>query len=88
MDASPFRSHWSLNPEVTFLNHDSFGTCPTRVLEEQSQLRAHMEAEPARFLHRELETLADPARTALGAFLDNLHAEYQRLAKALEARVR
>jgi len=70
MDASPFRSHWSLDPEVTFLNHGSFGACPTRVLEEQSRLRARMEAEPVRFLHRELEALADSARAALGTFLD------------------
>ena len=70
MDASPFRSHWSLDPEVTFLNHGSFGACPTRVLEEQSRLRARLEAEPVRFLHRELEPLADAARAALGDFLD------------------
>ncbi|PTL78521.1 aminotransferase class V-fold PLP-dependent enzyme [Vitiosangium sp. GDMCC 1.1324] len=70
MDVSPFRSHWSLDPEVTFLNHGSYGACPTRVLEEQSRLRARMEAEPVRFLHRELEALADSARAALGSFLD------------------
>ncbi|HYO55122.1 aminotransferase class V-fold PLP-dependent enzyme, partial [Archangium sp.] len=70
MDTSPFRSHWSLDPEVTFLNHGSFGACPTRVLEEQSRLRARMEAQPLRFLHRELEAQADTARAALGAFLD------------------
>lgn len=70
MDASPFRSHWSLDPEVTFLNHGSFGACPTRVLEEQARLRARLEAEPVRFLHRELEALTDSARASLGAFLD------------------
>jgi isopenicillin-N epimerase len=70
MDASPYRSHWSLDPEVTFLNHGSFGACPTRVLEEQSRLRARMESEPVRFLHREIEGLFDSARAALAAFLD------------------
>jgi isopenicillin-N epimerase len=70
MDKSPFRSHWSLDPEVTFLNHGSFGACPTRVLEEQSRLRARMESQPVRFLHRELEGLLDSARTALAAFVD------------------
>jgi isopenicillin-N epimerase len=70
MDASPFRTHWSLDPEVTFLNHGSFGASPTRVLEEQSRLRARLEAEPVRFLLRELEALADAARAALGSFLD------------------
>ncbi|HSP80705.1 MAG TPA: aminotransferase class V-fold PLP-dependent enzyme [Myxococcaceae bacterium] len=70
MDASPFRQHWSLEPEVAFLNHGSFGACPVRVLEEQSRLRARLEAEPVRFLHREVERLLDEARAALAAFLD------------------
>ena len=70
MDASPHRSHWSLDPQVTFLNHGSFGACPTRVLEEQTRLRARMEANPVRFLHRELPELADQARSVLGDFLD------------------
>ncbi|WP_257459935.1 aminotransferase class V-fold PLP-dependent enzyme [Archangium lipolyticum] len=70
MDAPLFRTQWSLDPEVTFLNHGSFGACPTAVLEEQSRLRARMEAEPVRFLHRELEALSDAARGALGTFLD------------------
>jgi isopenicillin-N epimerase len=64
------RSHWSLDPGVTFLNHGSFGACPTLVLEEQSRLRAQLEAEPVRFLHRELEALLDKAREALARFLD------------------
>ncbi|ATB27965.1 aminotransferase class V-fold PLP-dependent enzyme [Melittangium boletus] len=70
MDSSPLRAHWSLDPDVTFLNHGSFGACPTRVLEEQSRLRARMEANPVRFLHRELPALADAARESLGNFLD------------------
>ncbi|HYO56051.1 aminotransferase class V-fold PLP-dependent enzyme [Archangium sp.] len=70
MNTSPFRSHWSLDPEVTFINHGSFGACPTRVLEEQSRLRARLEAEPVRFLLREVEGLLDSARAALGAFVD------------------
>ena len=70
MDESPFRAHWSLAPELTFLNHGSFGACPTRVLEEQSRQRARLEANPVRFLHRELPALADAARHALGDFLD------------------
>lgn len=69
MSAS-FRSHWSLDPEVLFLNHGSFGACPTAVLQRQSELRARLEAEPVRFLHREVEPLLDEARAALGAFLD------------------
>ena len=60
---------WRLDPGVTFLNHGSFGACPTDVLAEQARLRAEMEAEPVRFLSRELEERLDPARQRLAAFV-------------------
>jgi isopenicillin-N epimerase len=63
------RRHWGLDPGVVFLNHGSFGACPLAVLEEQSKLRAEMEAEPIRFLVRELEDRLDVARAALGGFI-------------------
>ena len=60
---------WPLDPSVVFLNHGSFGACPTEVLRYQSTLRAEMEAEPVRFLSRELDDRLDVARQALGAFI-------------------
>jgi len=60
---------WPLDPSVIFLNHGSFGACPTEVLRYQSTLRAEMEAEPVRFLSRELDDRLDVARRALGAFI-------------------
>jgi isopenicillin-N epimerase len=60
---------WGLDPGVAFLNHGSFGACPREVLEHQAALRAEMEAEPVRFLSRELDDRLDTARAALGQFL-------------------
>ncbi len=60
---------WPLDPGVTFLNHGSFGACPRVVLEAQARLRERMEAEPVRFLYRELEGGLDATRAELGAFL-------------------
>src|SRR5918999_4340969 len=60
---------WPLDRSITFLNHGSFGACPTEVLRYQADLRAEMEAEPVRFLSRELDDRLDAARAALGAFL-------------------
>ncbi|MBS1148307.1 MAG: isopenicillin N-epimerase [Myxococcaceae bacterium] len=60
---------WTLDPAITFLNHGSFGACPTAVLEEQSRWRARLEAEPVRFFMRELEPAMDAVRTRLGAFV-------------------
>lgn len=60
-----YRSLWSLDPSVVFLNHGSFGACPIAVLEKQSQLRSQMEAEPLRFFEDQLEPLWDVARQTL-----------------------
>jgi isopenicillin-N epimerase len=61
--------HWCLDPGISFLNHGSFGACPIPVLEHQQCLRDRMEAQPVRFLARELEALLDAARAALAAFV-------------------
>lgn len=63
------RQHWTLHPDVAFLNHGSFGACPRRVLEVQAELRAEMEREPVRFLGREFEDRLDAVRAELGPFL-------------------
>lgn len=64
-----FRQHWNLDPDITFLNHGSFGACPRGVLEAQSEIRARLEREPVRFMVRELEALWDEARAELGRFV-------------------
>jgi isopenicillin-N epimerase len=66
---SSFAGAWSLDPEVVFLNHGSFGACPRVVLEAQMKLRRRMEAEPVRFLHRELGEELDAARHRLATFV-------------------
>jgi len=63
------RAHWALDPELDFLNHGSFGACPIPVLEAQAALRRRLEAEPVRFLVRELEPLVDAARAELARFV-------------------
>jgi len=63
------RSWWTLDPDVRFLNHGSFGACPTPVLAAQAEWRARLEREPVLFLHRELEGHLDAAREELAAFV-------------------
>ena len=63
------RSPWLLEPDVSFLNHGSFGACPAPVLEAQRAWRDRLEREPVRFLDRELEGHLDTARNDVAAFL-------------------
>src|SRR5438445_7019259 len=60
---------WTLDSAVAFLNHGSFGACPSPVLEAQQRLRERLERQPARFFVRDLEPLLADARSALAAFL-------------------
>ncbi len=68
MDQCP-ESLWPLDPQVVFLNHGSFGSCPLPVQEEQQRLRDLMEARPIEFLGRQLETRLDEAREQLAEFV-------------------
>jgi isopenicillin-N epimerase len=61
--------HWTLDPQVEFLNHGSFGACPRHVLDRQQELRARMERQLVLFLSRELEPLLDEARASLASFV-------------------
>jgi len=67
--AANWSKFWLLEPDVTFLNHGSFGACPLAVLEVQAQLRNQLERQPLRFVMREWEALLDNARNKLAAFV-------------------
>ena len=66
---SDLARHWGLNPAITFLNHGSFGACPRPVLDVQQAWRDQLEAEPVRFLGRELNGRLATVREALGDFV-------------------
>jgi isopenicillin-N epimerase len=60
---------WPLHAGTIFLNHGSFGACPSEVLRHQAALRDEMEANPVRFLSRELDERLEAARGPLAAFV-------------------
>jgi isopenicillin-N epimerase len=68
-DWSEIRAMWPLEATVAHLNHGSYGAVPTAVLEEQQSWRDRMEANPVRFLARELPTALDQARAEVAQFL-------------------
>lgn len=63
------KENWLLDPSIAYLNHGSFGATPKHVLAKQDEFRRRMEAEPVRFLIRELEPLLDAVRRDLGNFI-------------------
>jgi selenocysteine lyase/cysteine desulfurase len=68
-DGTPLRDEFLLDPNVTFLNHGSFGACPRAVFERYQQWQLELERQPVLFLSRRLEALLADARGALGAYV-------------------
>lgn len=68
-------AHWRLDPSVVYLNHGSFGACPSAVLDAQAALRLEMEREPVDFLVAKLPARLDAARETLASFLGAAHSD-------------
>ena len=60
---------WSLDPEVTHLNHGSFGACPVEVLQVQSAFQEQMERNPVAFMLHHYQPALEASRAALAAFI-------------------
>jgi isopenicillin-N epimerase len=58
-----------LDPEVTFLNHGSFGATPRAVFERYQAWQRELELEPVDFIARKLGPALEEARAQLGAFV-------------------
>jgi isopenicillin-N epimerase len=63
------RDEFLLDPDITFLNHGSFGACPRAVFARYQELQLELEREPVLFLARRLDGMLADARAALGAYV-------------------
>jgi isopenicillin-N epimerase len=63
------RELFLLDPEVTFLNHGSFGACPRAVFERYQHWQRELEREPVEFIARRLPDLLAEARAELAAYV-------------------
>lgn len=63
------RAAFSVDPAWTFLNHGSFGATPRVVQAARRRWLDRMEAQPVRFLVRELPELLPPLRARFASFL-------------------
>jgi isopenicillin-N epimerase len=68
--SSSLRDLFLLDPDVTFLNHGSFGATPRPVFEAHQQWQHRLERQPVQFLGTDIYSLLATARTRLGAFLN------------------
>ena len=60
---------WLLDPEVTFLNHGSFGAVPRSIRQAHIAAQDRIEARPIEMLGRRATELLGPARARVGSFL-------------------
>ena len=68
--AETLRDDFLLDPEVTFLNHGSYGACPRPVFAEYQRWQRELEWQPVEFLGRRVDDLLDSARARLAAYLN------------------
>jgi isopenicillin-N epimerase len=68
-DDTSLRDEFLLDPDVTFLNHGSFGACPRAVFERYQEWQRELERQPVLFLARRLEELLAGARAALAGYV-------------------
>ncbi len=61
---------FDLDPDVTHLNHGSFGAVPRAVTEAQARIRDRAESNPMRFFRVESPGLKEEARHVAASFLD------------------
>lgn len=58
-----------LDPDITFLNHGSYGACPVPVFARYQELQLELERNPVEFLARRFDELTVEARAALAGFV-------------------
>ncbi len=64
------RDQFLLDPDITFLNHGSFGACPIPVFEEYQRWQRVLEHQPVKLLGREVDGLLREAMIPLAAMLN------------------
>lgn len=60
--------HWNHDKNTVFLNHGSFGSCPTRILDKQNQIKTQTESDPVKALTEDFESVYNENKEALARF--------------------
>lgn len=62
------KSQFLLDPEITFLNHGSFGACPKAIFENYQYLQLELEKEPVQFIQKKANEYLKVAKNALAKY--------------------
>jgi len=65
-----YKSLFSLDPEVTYLNHGSFGACPKVIFDNLVSFQKKLEFEPVNFLDHHLYQYLKESRSALSNYIN------------------
>ena len=63
------KNQFLIDPDITFLNHGSFGACPRAVFEEYQNWQRRLEFQPGKFMTHDVYQYLKVARDDLGQFL-------------------
>src|SRR5829696_8235761 len=64
------REQFLIRPDVTFLNHGSYGACPKPVFDRYQAWQLELERQPVEFIGRRRVDLLGAARTSLASYLN------------------
>ena len=59
-----------LDPNITYLNHGSYGSCPSSVFNDYQKLQKRLEQQPVQFMTKYLWKYLKESRDTLGTFLN------------------
>jgi isopenicillin-N epimerase len=63
------KSQFLLDPNITFLNHGSFGACPKPIFEEYQRLQLELENEPVYFIQKKSAEYLKIAKESLAKYI-------------------
>ncbi len=65
-----YKKIFLLNPDITYLNHGSFGGCPKEIMDKYFELQLKLENQPIDFLANNIEEASKKSRKSLAEYVD------------------
>ncbi|RZJ31351.1 MAG: aminotransferase class V-fold PLP-dependent enzyme [Flavobacterium sp.] len=64
------KSQFLLDPEITYLNHGSFGACPKPIFEDYQKWQLELERQPTGFITKKLPEYLKASKAALASYIN------------------